>query len=122
MLPIEKNRWNFLMKLLFDENLSPRLVEILADIFPNSLHVHQASLGNVPDNKVWDYALENDYVIVTKDADFQEYSLLFGFPPKIVWIRKGNCSTSQIAQLLKIHAQQIHTLFHNPDIGILIVR
>ena len=80
------------MKLLFDENLSPKLVMALADVFPNSAHVDRLGLGGSPDSEVWEYAKQHGFVLVSKDSDFYEKSMLCGHPPKVVWIKKGNCS------------------------------
>ena len=103
------------MKLLFDENLSPRLVLQLADVFPGSAHVHALGLGSASDEAVWRYAREHGFTLVSKDADFYELSLLRGPPPKIVWIRRGNCSTAQIATLLRAHAEHIAGLTDDPE-------
>ena len=64
------------MKLLFDENLSPRLPTLLDDVFPQSAHVDRVGLGSAPDSSVWEYAKANGYLIVSKDSDFHESSLL----------------------------------------------
>jgi predicted nuclease of predicted toxin-antitoxin system len=95
------------VKLLFDENLAPSLVGILADIYPESEHVRDVGLKSAPDRKVWDYAAEMGYTIVTKDGDFRQRSFLFGPPPKIIWVGLGNCSTKQIAELLRRRSQEI---------------
>jgi predicted nuclease of predicted toxin-antitoxin system len=95
------------VKLLFDENLAPALVEALADIFRESTHVRQVGLKSSSDGKVWDYAAEMGYTIVTKDADFRQRSFLFGPPPKVIWIGLGNCSTKQIAELLRERSSEI---------------
>ena len=89
------------MKLLFDENLSPKLVAALTDIFPESAHVDRVGLGGESDNEVWDYAKANRYIIASKDSDFYDKSILFGHPPKIIWIKRGNCSNRQIQLLLR---------------------
>ena len=89
------------MRLLFDQNLSPRLVRELADCYPESLHVRDIGLQSSPDEAVWAYAAEHGLTIVSKDADFHQRSLLFGSPPKVVWIRRGNCSTNDIQALLR---------------------
>ncbi len=91
------------MKLLYDENLPPRLVPLLADIYPASAHVRDVGLKNVADELVWQYARENGLVIVSKDSDFHHRSLLFGFPPKVIWIRRGNCSVQEIESILRSH-------------------
>ncbi|WP_228061604.1 DUF5615 family PIN-like protein [[Phormidium] sp. LEGE 05292] len=72
------------MKLLFDHNLSPRLVNRLADIFPNSNHLFLLGFDQVPDREVWQYARDNNFIIVTKDSDFNEIVILRGFPPKVI--------------------------------------
>jgi len=95
------------MNLLFDENLPPRLVPLLADVYPGSVHVRDVSLKNVDDELVWQYAQENGLIIVSKDSDFHHRSLLFGFPPKVIWIRRGNCSTRDIEAVLRTHQAQI---------------
>ncbi len=89
------------MKLLFDENLSYKLLRRLADVFPNSLHVRDVGLKATDDPLVWDYAKDNGFMIVSKDADMHDLSLVFGNPPKVVWLRLGNCSTRQVENLLR---------------------
>lgn len=103
------------MKLLFDENLSPRLAERLQDIFPSSVHVEALSLGNRADDEVWEAARAGDYAIVTKDADFQDIVTLRGAPPKIIWVRRGNCSTNDMENILRRHADEIAVCLTNPD-------
>jgi predicted nuclease of predicted toxin-antitoxin system len=105
--------------LLFDENISPRLVDRLADIYPASVHVNSIGLGKAFDREIWEYARQNDYMIVTKDADFSELSLLLDFPPKIIWMRRGNCSTSDLEKLLRESFEAIALLSENPEMGIL---
>ncbi len=107
------------MKLLFDHNLSPRLVKRLADIFPSSNHVDNLGLAQADDTELWIYAQSNNFVIVTKDSDYNELLTLRGFPPKIIWIRRGNCSTSDIEAMLKIHFTDVQILFNDSSLGIL---
>lgn len=89
------------MKLLFDENLSPRLPRALADLYPDSAHVHECGLGSADDARIWDYAKQNGFTIVSKDSDFQDRSVLHGHPPKFIWVRAENCSTKEIENLLR---------------------
>ena len=98
------------MRLLFDQNLSPRLPRLLHDIFPDSIHVREVALHESDDSLVWDYAKENGYHIVSKDTDFQQRSLLLGAPPKFIWLRLGNCSVAESAALLRRHSVSIHTV------------
>ena len=91
------------MRFLFDQNLSPKLVLLLADQFPNSMHVRDVGLEAADDQSVWNYAGSQGLVIVSKDSDMHQRSFLFGAPPKVVWVRLGNCSTSDVADLLRRH-------------------
>lgn len=81
------------MRLLFDQNLSFRLVEQVAEAFPGSSQVRLLGLDQASDRTLWQYARDNDYVLVTKDSDFHELCVLHGPPPKVVWLKIGNAST-----------------------------
>ncbi len=75
------------MKLLLDENLSLHLIDLLSDLYLGSAHVHQLGLGAADDGEIWTYAKAHGFVIVTKDADFAERSVLETGPPKVLWLR-----------------------------------
>lgn len=107
------------MKLLFDHNLSPSLVNRLRDLYPESNHVYRLGLDQVPDTEVWEHAKREGFLIVTKDADFSDLSLLRGFLPKIIWIRRGNCKTADIEAILRIHYDDIEQLNSSEAIGVL---
>lgn len=109
------------MKLLFDQNLSPGLVDLLADIYPESTHVQIAGLACSPDDDVWHHAKESGYVICSKDVDFHERSLLIGYPPKVIWINMGNCSTPQIETALRTHSSKIKTFLADNNTASLIL-
>lgn len=89
------------MKLLFDENLSHKLAILLLDIFPGSLHVRNVGLNAAGDAEVWEYAKNNELIIVSKDSDMHQRSFVFGYPPKIIWLKLSNCSTDEIEELLR---------------------
>ena len=101
------------MKLLFDQNLPPKLVNSLAGLYPDSLHVRGVGLREAADSTIWEYAKQNGFTIVSKDSDFQQRSLLYGQPPKFIWLRIGNCSVLDIEDLLKRHSATIHTFGQN---------
>ncbi len=107
------------MKLLFDQNLSPRLVEHLSDLYPGSEHVYRVGLDRASDAVLWDYARHNAFTLVTQDADFSEMSGLRGHPPKVIWIRLGNCSTAQIESILRKNQPAIAFLDQDPTTHIL---
>lgn len=109
------------MKLLFDENLAPHLVADVIDIFPGSLHVRDVGLARADDESVWRYALEHGLAIVTKDSDFQERSQIADSAPKVVWIRRGNCSTREVAALMRNCANRIESLERDADARFLIL-
>ncbi|HEX5707360.1 MAG TPA: DUF5615 family PIN-like protein [Pyrinomonadaceae bacterium] len=97
------------MKLLFDQNLSPHLPRRLADIYPDSIHVREVGMRDADDSAIWEYAKQNGYALVSKDSDFQTRSLLYGSPPKFIWLRVGNCTVKSIEELLRRHSVAIHT-------------
>jgi len=107
------------LKLLFDQNLSPRLVDQISDLFPDSSHVSLVGLSRGMDDEVWDYALANGYAIVTRDADFGDLVTVRGFPPKVIWLRLGNCTTHQIEYSLRSNHQIIVLMDEDPSLGIL---
>jgi predicted nuclease of predicted toxin-antitoxin system len=109
------------VKLLLDQNLSPRLVSALGDIYPGSLHVQNVNLDKADDRDVWDFARIENLIIMTKDVDFSERSIIFGFPPKIVWIRRGNCSTKDIEKILRNNLEGIKRFSENENAGILVL-
>ena len=107
------------MRLLLDHNLSPRLVARLADTFARVTHVSMVGLDRASDGEVWAYAAANDYAIVTKDADFSELSVLRGVPPKVIWLRLGNCTTEDVARVLGAADSLIEDFFVDPEAGVL---
>ena len=109
------------MKLLFDHNLSPRLVNPLSDLYPDSSHVYLVGLDRFSDQEVWEYARREGYMIVTKDADFSDLCMLLGFPPKVIWIRSENCKTSDIEILLRHHYSDIKALNEDKTLGVLTI-
>jgi len=107
------------VRKFYDHNLSPKLIQRLADLYPNSTHVYLLGLEAAKDRTVWEYAHSQDCIIVTKDADYSEMSLLYGFPPKIIWLRRGNCSTNEIEKLLRSNFEAIETMSDDPSAGII---
>lgn len=107
------------MKLLFDQNLSPKLVTRVADLYPDCNHVYYIQKDQVSDEELRDYSRREGFVIVTKDSDFSDLCILLGFPPKVIWIRRGNCSTKTIESILREHYAEIEALNRDEIIGIL---
>lgn len=80
---------------------------MLAPLYPDSAHVRDCNLARAGDEVIWDFARENGFAIVSKDSDFHQRSLLFGFPPKVIWVRMGNCSTAEIGESLRKRRPEI---------------
>lgn len=98
------------MRLLFDQNLSRKLVGRLADVFSDCSHVQFHDLAGKTDTEIWEFAKLNNFYIVTQDADFAERSRLYGSPPKVIWLRCGNVPTSQVEQILRAGREVIQEL------------
>ncbi len=109
------------MKLLFDQNLSPRLVALLIDLFPGSAHVRDVGLASADDLVVWEHAKQGGFAIVSKDADFRQLSFLHGFPPKVVWLRVGNRATADIHTLVHAHGADFVAFDADPMAALLIL-
>ncbi len=109
------------MRLLFDHNLAPRLVTALADLYPDSVHVAGVGLERAGDEELWSYAVARGLVIVSKDADFHQLSFLRGHPPKVVWIRRGNCSTEVIATILRDHHADVLRFADDQEAAFLVI-
>lgn len=107
------------MKLLFDQNLSYRLVAKVSEIFPDSTHVAALSLDHASDFEVWEYAKNNGFVIVTKDSDFNDLTTYHGFPPHVIWLRAGNSSVDKNTEILHKYAEQIKAIISANETGII---
>ncbi|MDA0841944.1 MAG: DUF5615 family PIN-like protein [Planctomycetota bacterium] len=107
------------MKLLFDQNLSYRLADQLADLFPESQHVRTVGLAAADDDEVWYYAEKHGLTVVSKDSDFHQRSFVLGQPPKIIWIRRGNCSTQDVHDVLRGRYSEIVNFDNDADASFL---
>ncbi len=109
------------MRLLFDENLSRKLVKLLADCYPDSEHVVSSGLERAPDDLIWSHALEHGLAIVTKDADFLQRSWLLGPPPKVIVLRVGNAGTRTVEVLLRRQHIRMRDFIADPKKALLVL-
>jgi predicted nuclease of predicted toxin-antitoxin system len=109
------------VKLLFDENLSPKLVDVLGKEYPGSVHVRSVGLRGAEDARIWQYAREHGLAIISKDNDFRQRSFLEGSPPKVIWLEVGNAGTVAIAQLLQRDRERLVAFEADPELTLLIV-
>ena len=105
------------MKLLFDENLSRKLVVRLAELYPDSAHVAEAGLLQSPDPEIWEFAKAGNFVIVTTDSDFYELATTIGPPPKVVWLRRWTHPTRDAERILRREAIRITEFAADPELG-----
>lgn len=104
------------MKLLFDQNLSRKLITRLADIFPDASHVQFHGLTEADDSEIWEFAKAQEFCIVMQDANFAERSRLYRSPPKVIWLRCGNAPTPRVEAILRSTAEAIQELMINPSL------
>jgi predicted nuclease of predicted toxin-antitoxin system len=106
------------MKLLLDNNLSHRLVTRITDLYPESSHVMTVGLDEAEDEEIWGYAKKNGFTIVTKDADYNDLSLIKGSPPKVIWLKVGNCRIVTIESIIRNNVTKLND-FIESDAGII---
>jgi predicted nuclease of predicted toxin-antitoxin system len=107
------------MKLLFDENISHRILKRIIDYFMESIHFSTIRENRFTDLDIWSYAEKNGYTIVTFDADFYEWQLIRGYPPKLIWLRLGNTKTEIIARELIDNLKLIQNFISDKETGLL---
>lgn len=110
------------MKFLVDENISWRVLRLIAEAFPDSAHVDEVGLGNAaPDDRIWSYAADHGFTILTKDRDFNDMALLRNTPPKVVWLQLGNAHTKLIADTVLERQADIERFGAAEDQAVLVV-
>jgi len=109
------------MKLLLDENISLKLVKFFTADFPESSHIDFLHMQGTTDTSIWEYALAENYIIVSKDNDFRQRSFLFGSPPKVIWLSVGNGGTKVIKELILKNIEVIQNFSQNSTEGLLVL-
>lgn len=110
------------MKLLLDENLSPRLVPRLISLFGFVAHVRDVALQRSEDKVIWDWAKVNGYAVITTDSDFVSMSQQLGWPPKVIHIEKCDYRFRVIEEILRTNAVRISELDKDKAVGLLSLR
>src|ERR1043165_9792903 len=103
------------MRLLFDQNLSPSLVNRLIDLFPDSSHTELVGLAQKDDRRIWQYCLQEGFIVVSKDNDFGALANERGAPPKAIWIRLGNCTTAEVETAIRRDVDEIRAFGEAPE-------
>jgi predicted nuclease of predicted toxin-antitoxin system len=105
------------MKFLFDQNISHRILKLLSDKFSGSSSIIHEGLMNASDKEIWEFAKKNGFIIITQDSDFNDFNALYGFPPKIIWIRTGHLKTQSIADILIENFEEINKFIGDFNFG-----
>jgi len=109
------------VKLLFDENLSPRLVQALEPAYPGSGHVRTLGLRGATDEAIWELARQEAYADISKDNDFRQLSFLHGAPPKVIWLSVGNAGTEAILHFLRSQRAEIQAFDADTEASLLVL-
>ncbi|MCW5911817.1 MAG: DUF5615 family PIN-like protein [Cyclobacteriaceae bacterium] len=107
------------MKLLLDQNISYRLVKKLELVYPGIQQIKRIGYNNKPDRIIWEFAKAEGYTIVTFDSDFYDLSLLYGHPPKLIWLKCANQTSKYIGNILKAKSGQIQEFVNDQRLGCL---
>ena len=105
------------MKFLFDQNISHRILKLIPKEYSDSTTVKNEGLINTTDREIWEFAKINEYIIVTQDSDFNDLNSLYGFPPKIIWIRTGNMKTQSIVDIIIDYSDEVHKFINDSQYG-----
>ena len=107
------------MKLLLDENLSRRIVAAIEPTYPESTQIALLSMESANDREVWEFAKNNDYILVTQDSDFNDFSTLYGHPPKVIWLKCGNQPRRRIVEILLSIVDDVQQFVENDELACL---
>lgn len=107
--------------LLLDENIAAHLVPFLGNLYPGCADVGSCGLAGASDLAIWRYARDHGLVIVSKDEDFQRLSVLYGAPPKVIWLGLGNCSTADTSNLLARRRGEIERFVADREAAFLVL-
>jgi predicted nuclease of predicted toxin-antitoxin system len=108
------------MAFLVDANISWRIVKMISDTYPGSIHVNQIRKSPpMTDGEIWEYAKTNGLIIITNDDDFYKLSVLLGYPPKVILLRTNNQKTERIAKILLEKKESIKLFIQDEDVGII---
>lgn len=107
------------MKLLLDENLSRRIIPLILEAYPESTQVELLGMSAYSDVQLWEFARDNGYTLVTKDSDFNDLSALYGYPPKVIWLKCGNQTKQRIVEILLSIQTDVSVFTAHPDLACL---
>ena len=95
------------MKFIVDAQLPPALARFLSAKGENVIHVLDRQMMESSDTEIWALALQENWIIITKDEDFQVRASVSTVFPSIIWIRIGNCSKKVLLDFFEQNWQSI---------------
>jgi predicted nuclease of predicted toxin-antitoxin system len=107
---------------LIDQNLSPSLVWRLKSHFEGLKHVRDLGLSASSDLDIWEFAKSKSMSILTKDNDFRQILGYKGFPPKVIQLEMGNCSTKEVIQRMVEEKSDIYDFLISDRFGLLEIK
>jgi predicted nuclease of predicted toxin-antitoxin system len=110
------------LKLLFDQNLSRKLLPAIASRFPGSSHVVYLNLDTADDATIRRFAEAEGFTLVTKNTDMVDLCVVKGAPPKVLWLRVGNCATGLVADVLEANQERINRFEHSDQVVLSLFR
>ncbi len=105
--------------ILIDQNISFRLKDKLHAMFAQVTHLKTVGLIDADDLQIWNFARQNNLIILTQDAGFNDINELKGWPPKVIWLRCGNRSTTELVEILRQSAAAIQLFVEDEKSGLL---
>ncbi len=105
------------MRLLFDQNISYRVVKQLKSTLPDIVGVKEVGLLDADDFEIWEYARQQNYTVVTFDKDIPTIGSVRGFPPKIIWLRVGNTNNLKLISLITERMTEFQAFIDRPNKG-----
>lgn len=105
------------MKLLVDQNISPQFISNIKDEFPESKHVNELKINLLTYHEIWKHALDHDFVLVTTDSNFFNFSIVSEKAPKIIFIKGDVITSNKLEWTIRVNAESItHFVENDPSI------
>lgn len=93
----------------------------MRDLFPHSIHARAIGLASASDEEIWKFAKQNGLAIISKDSDFHQMSFLYGAPPKVIWLRCGNCSTTELERIIRSRFGEVSIFLKSVESALLVI-
>lgn len=100
------------MKYFIDAQLPYLLADVLRQKGFNVLHTDDLpDKDETGDSVIRQIAAAKNYIVITKDSDFQDSYLLFKKPPRLLLVTTGNIKNRKLLDLFRHTISTIDDLF-----------